>query len=103
MTAWIASELDSVQRGAHEIKGKGEMKKNSLKLTVMAALAAVIYLPGMAWADYVQTWVENGLYGNLPTLQTWNTAEAFLLSPVARTGTGLTINSGLNHLNGLCS
>ena len=78
------------------------MKKNFLKFTVMLALAAVIYLPGMAWADYVQTWRENGLYGNPPPLQTWDTAEAFWLSLGTWTGTGLTINSGLNHLNGLC-
>jgi hypothetical protein len=67
------------------------MKKNFLKFTVMLALAAVICLPGMAAADYVQSWVENGIYQG--TLQTWDTAEAFLLSPGTWTGTGLTITS----------
>jgi hypothetical protein len=71
------------------------MKKNFLKFSVMLALAATISLPGMAQADYVQTWVENGLYGTPATYQTWDTAEAFLLTPgITWAGTGLTINSG---------
>ena len=74
-------------------KGKGEMKKNFLKFTVMLALAAAICLPGMASADYVQSWVENGKYGTSASYQTWDTAEAFLLSPGTWIGTGLTITS----------
>jgi len=70
------------------------MKKDCLKLVMVLTLAAVIGLPGMASADYVQTWVENGLYGTPPTYQTWDTAEAFLHSDGTWTGTGLTINSG---------
>jgi hypothetical protein len=69
-----------------------EMKKNSLKFIVMLALAAVICLPGMAAADYVANWMENGLYGNPPTLRTWDTAEAFLLSDGSWTGTGLSFS-----------
>ena len=69
------------------------MKKNFLKFTVMLALAAAICLPGMASADYVQSWYENGLYGSPPMLKTWDTAEAFLLSPGNWIGTGLTITS----------
>ena len=46
----------------------------------------------MASADYVQGWVENGLYQR--SYQTWDTVEAFLLSDGNWTGTGLTINSG---------
>ena len=72
------------------------MKKNFLKFTVMLALAAVICLPSMASADYIQNWVENGWYGTPAVRQPWNTAEAFLLSPGTWTGTGLTINSGTN-------
>ena len=70
------------------------MKKNLSKFMVMLALAAVLCLPGLAHADYVQNWVENGLYGIPATYQTWDTAEAFLLSPGTWIGTGLTINSG---------
>ena len=70
------------------------MKKNLPKFMVMLALAAVVCLPAMASADYVQSWYENGLYGNPASYQTWDTAEAFLLSPGTWIGTGLTINSG---------
>ena len=70
------------------------MKKNFPKFMLILALAAIVYLPGMANADYVQNWNENGLYGTPATYQTWDTAEAFLLSPGTWTGTGLTINSG---------
>jgi len=70
------------------------MHKSLVNLVVVVALAATICLPGMAQADYVANWVENGWYGDPPTLQTWNTAEAFLLSPGTWIGTGLTINSG---------
>ena len=69
------------------------MKKKLPKFMVMLALAAVVCLPGMASADYVQSWYENGLYGTPPTPRTWDTAEAFLLSPGTWTGTGLTITS----------
>ena len=68
--------------------------KTLFKLLMLLTLGAVICLPGMASADYVANWVENGWYGDPPTLQTWNTAEAFLLSPGTWIGTGLTINSG---------
>jgi hypothetical protein len=66
--------------------------KTLVKLFILLSLGAVICLPGMASADYVQNWVENGLYKG--TYQTWNKAEAFLLSPGTWIGTGLTINSG---------
>lgn len=66
------------------------MKKNLFKLVMILTLAAVICLPGLASADYVQTWAENGLYGDPATYQTWDTAEAFLHSPGTWTGTGLT-------------
>ena len=39
------------------------MRKDFLKCSVMLALAAVIWLPDMASADYVQAWSENGQYG----------------------------------------
>ena len=42
-------------------------------------------------ADYVQTWSENGLYGSPATQQTWDKAEAFLVSGGTWTGAGLTI------------
>jgi hypothetical protein len=64
------------------------MKKHLLKLVMILTLAVVICLPGMASADYVQSWVENGLYQG--TYQTWDTAEAFLHSAGTWTGTGLT-------------
>jgi hypothetical protein len=72
------------------------MKRNFLKFTVLLALAAIISLPGMASADYVLSWYENGWYGDPATQKTWNKAEAFLLSPGAWTETGLTITSGTN-------
>jgi len=84
------------------MEGKGEMKKIP-EIYGYGGPGGSHLLAGIASADYVQTWMDNGLYGNPPTLQTWDTAEAFLLSPGTWTGTGLTINSGLNHLNGLCS
>lgn len=71
-----------------------KMKKIVPRFLVVLALAGVVCLPGMASADYVQNWVENGLYGTPATYQTWDTAEAFLLSPGTWIGTGLTINSG---------
>jgi len=70
-----------------------KMKKDLSKFVVMLALAAVVCLPGMASADYVQTWWENGLYGG--NNKTWDTAEAFLHTPdISWIGAGLTINSG---------
>ena len=72
-------------------KGKGEMKKNFLKFTVMIALAAAICLPGMAYANYVQIWSENGWYGTPATQKTWDKAEAFLVSGGTWTKPGLTI------------
>jgi len=68
--------------------------KTLVKLFILLSLGAVICLPGMASADYIQNWTENGLYGTPATYQTWDTAEAFLLSPGTWIGTGLTINSG---------
>jgi hypothetical protein len=53
------------------------------------ALGTVFYLPGVASADYVQRWVENGLYDSPLALQTWDKVEAFLISPGNWTGTGL--------------
>ena len=67
------------------------MKKNLPKFMAMLALAAVICLPGMAYADYVQNWVENGWYGTPNTQQTWDKAEAFLVSGGTWTEPGLTI------------
>lgn len=72
------------------------MNKHLAKLMVLAALAAIICLPGAASADYayVQTWYENGLYGTPATNRTWNIAEAVLLDTnYTWTGTGL---SGLS-------
>jgi hypothetical protein len=63
------------------------MKKNFQKFSVMLALAAVISLPGMARADYIQSWVENGIYQG--ATQTWDKMEIFLISPGNWTGTGL--------------
>ncbi|OGR31450.1 MAG: hypothetical protein A2139_05670 [Desulfobacca sp. RBG_16_60_12] len=63
------------------------MHQRLVNIVVMVALTAVICLPGMAQADYVQAWMENGYYQG--TLQTWDTAEAFLLSDGNWTGTGL--------------
>ena len=67
------------------------MKKNLPKFMVMLALAAVVCLPGMAHADYVQSWSENGWYGTPSTQQTWDKAEAFLVSGGTWTAPGLTI------------
>jgi hypothetical protein len=67
------------------------MKKNLPKFMVMLALAAVVYLPGMAYADYVQSWYENGWYGTPATQKTWDKAEAFLVSGGTWTEPGLTI------------
>ena len=63
------------------------MKKILPKFMVMLALAAAICLPGMASADYVQSWSENGWYGTPDTQQTWDKAEAFLVSGGTWTGT----------------
>jgi hypothetical protein len=79
-----------------EIKGKGEMRKDLLKYSVMLSLAALIWLPGLALADYVLSWNENGSYGSPAAQQIWDKAEIFLRSPGTWTGTGLTINSGTN-------
>jgi hypothetical protein len=65
------------------------MSKDVLKFSVMLALAALIWLPGMASADYVQVWSENGQYTNAQ--QTWDKAEAFLVSGGTWTEPGLTI------------
>jgi hypothetical protein len=67
------------------------MKKNLPKFMVMLALAAVVCLPGMADADYVQGWSENGRYGTPATQQTWDKAEAFLVSGGTWAEPGLTI------------
>jgi hypothetical protein len=66
--------------------------KSIVKWLLLLSLAGTICLPGMASADYVQGWVENGLYAGSYTA--WNKAEAFLLSDGSWTRTGLTINSG---------
>jgi hypothetical protein len=58
---------------------------------VMLALAAVFCLPGLAHADYVQTWSENGWYGTPSTQQTWDKAEAFWVSGGTWIAPGLTI------------
>jgi len=60
-----------------------------LKVFMVLALGVSICMPGMALADYVQTWTENGIYGSPPAYQTWNEAEAFLISPGHWTGDGL--------------
>jgi len=39
-----------------------KMKKSLKRFSVMLVLAAIISLPGMASADYIQSWYENGLY-----------------------------------------
>jgi hypothetical protein len=67
------------------------MRKDFLKFSVMLALAAVLSLPGLASADYVQTWSENGQYGPTNAQQTWDKAEAFLVSGGTWTKPGLTI------------
>jgi hypothetical protein len=70
------------------------MKKHLSKLVMILTLAVVIGLPGLASADYVQTWVENGWYGVPPAQQTWDKAEAFLVSGGTWTEPGLTIAVG---------
>ncbi len=67
------------------------MRKVLLKFSVILALAAVIWLPGLASADYVQVWSENGQYGPTNAQQTWDKAEAFLVSGGTWTEPGLTI------------
>ena len=63
------------------------MTKNFLKLVIILALAVIICLPGMAAADYVQPWTENGIYQS--AYQTWNKMEIFLKTPGNWTGTGV--------------
>ena len=53
------------------------------------ALGAPICPPGMAFGTYMESWSENGLYGSPATAQTWDQAEAFLLTSGAWEGTGL--------------
>jgi hypothetical protein len=67
------------------------LSKGFLKFSVILALAAVISLPGMASADYVQIWSENGLYGSPAAKQTWDKAEAFLVSGGTWVAPGLTV------------
>lgn len=66
-----------------------DVNKNLMKLLVFLALGAVICSPGLAFGTYTESWSENGLYGSPATAQTWDTAEAFLLSGGAWEGTGL--------------
>jgi hypothetical protein len=61
-----------------------------IKLLILLSLGATICLPGMALADHVIGWIENGLHQE--TYQPWDTAGAFLISNDSWTGTGLTIN-----------
>ena len=65
------------------------MKRNLLRILTIIALGTLFYLPGMASADCVQRWVENGLYDSPLALQTWDKVEAFLITPGHWTGTGL--------------
>jgi hypothetical protein len=65
------------------------VKKNFIKLLVLLTLWAPIYPPSMAFGTYVESWSENGLYGSPATAQTWDRAEAFLLSSGSWEGTGL--------------
>lgn len=67
------------------------MRKDFLKYSVILALAVVIWLPDMASAEYIQTWTENGQYGPTNAQQTWDKAEAFLVSGGTWTDSGLTI------------
>jgi hypothetical protein len=67
------------------------MRQDFLKCSVMLALAMAIWLPDMASADYVQFWSENGQYGPTNAQQTWDKAEAFLVSGGTWTDPGLTI------------
>jgi hypothetical protein len=68
-----------------------EMKQNLPKFMAMLSLAAFVCLPGMADADYIQGWSENGRYGTPATQQIWDKAEAFLVSGGTWTAPGLTI------------
>ncbi len=61
--------------------------KTLVKLLMLLTLGAVICLPGVASADYVQGWTENGIY--LGVTQTWDKAEIFLKTPGNWIGTGL--------------
>jgi len=61
--------------------------KTLVKLLILLTLGAVICLPGMAYADYVQSWTENGIYQGVT--QTWDKEEIFLKTPGNWTGTGL--------------
>ncbi len=65
------------------------MSKRMRNCLVILVIGALICLPGPALAEYIQSWVENGLYGSPPAYQSWDTAEAFLISPGEWTGTGL--------------
>ena len=69
-------------------KGEDEMEKNSLKFTVTLVLAAVSYLPGMAFADYVRTWMKNVLDGNSAYPLNLGHGLRFMFSPgtLARSG-----------------
>ena len=67
------------------------MKKILPRFMIILALAAAICLPGMADADYIQGWSENGWYGTPASQQTWDKAEAFLVSGGTWTAPGLTI------------
>ena len=67
------------------------MRKDFFKCSVMLALAVAIWLPNMASADYVQVWSENGQYGPTNAQQTWDKAEAFLVSGGTWTDPYLTI------------
>jgi hypothetical protein len=68
------------------------MNKNLPRFMILLTLAAIVCLPSLASADYIQTWTENGLYGSPATYQTWDKAEAFLLSGNTWAGSGLTIS-----------
>lgn len=65
------------------------MKKKLMKILVFLALGAPICPPGMSFGTYMESWYENGLYGSPATAQTWDHAEAFLLTSGAWEGTGL--------------
>jgi hypothetical protein len=64
------------------------MNKNLRKLLVILVLG-MAFSPSMAHANYVQSWEENGKYGPSAAYQTWDKAEAFLLTPGVWEGTGL--------------
>ncbi len=65
------------------------MKKNLMKILVFLALGPLICPPSLAFGTYVESWYENGLYGSPATAQTWDKAEAFLLTSGAWEDTGL--------------